>query len=54
LVKERTLARNTILALHKYRVNGTVFNMSEFYAAFPDIGSNDKLFRPIEQRPVIW
>ena len=50
----RTLVSINEHSPNKYRVNGTAFNMPEFYAAFPGIGPNDKLFRPIEQRPVIW
>jgi putative endopeptidase len=38
----------------KVRINGVVYNMPEFYAAFPSIKPGDKLFRPVEQRPVIW
>jgi putative endopeptidase len=38
----------------KVRINGVVYNMPEFYEAFPDIKPGDKLFRPVEQRPVIW
>ena len=38
----------------KTRVNGVVYNMPEFYAAFPDVKPGDKLFRTAEQRPVIW
>ena len=38
----------------KIRINGVVYNMPEFYGAFPDIKPGDKLFRPVEQRPVIW
>jgi putative endopeptidase len=38
----------------KVRINGVVYNMPEFYAAFPGIKQGDKLFRPAEQRPVIW
>ena len=38
----------------KVRINGVVYNMPEFYAAFPDIKPGDKLFRAPEQRPVIW
>ena len=38
----------------KVRINGVVYNMPEFYGAFPDIKPGDKLFRPVEQRPVIW
>jgi Predicted metalloendopeptidase len=38
----------------KIRINGVVYNMPEFYAAFPVIKQGDKLFRTSEQRPVIW
>ena len=38
----------------KARINGVVYNMPEFYSAFPDIKPGDKLFRAQEQRPVIW
>ena len=38
----------------KVRINGVVYNMPEFYAAFPNVKAGDKLFRAPEQRPVIW
>jgi putative endopeptidase len=38
----------------KVRINGVVYNMPEFYAAFPSVKQGDKLFRAPEQRPVIW
>ena len=38
----------------KVRINGVVYNMPEFYAAFPNIKTGQKLFRTEEQRPVIW
>lgn len=38
----------------KVRINGVVYNMPEFYAAFPDVKSGDKLYRPEDKRPVIW
>jgi putative endopeptidase len=38
----------------KVRINGVVYNMPEFYAAFPDVKPGDKLFRVPKQRPVIW
>jgi putative endopeptidase len=38
----------------KIRINGVVYNMPEFYAAFTDVKPVDKLFRQVEQRPVIW
>ncbi len=37
----------------KYRVNGGVFNIPEFYETF-NIKETDKLYRSPEQRPVIW
>lgn len=50
--------RNTVLtSTHspsRFRVNGVVFNMPEFYDAFPEVKSGDKLFRPDAQRPEIW
>jgi putative endopeptidase len=38
----------------KVRINGVVYNMPEFYSAFPEVKAGDKLFRTTEQRPVIW
>ncbi len=38
----------------KVRINGVVYNMPEFYAAFTNVKAGDKLFRQAEQRPVIW
>jgi putative endopeptidase len=38
----------------KVRINGVVYNMPEFYSAFPDVKPGEKLFRSTEQRPVIW
>jgi len=38
----------------KVRINGVVYNMPEFYAAFDNVKPGDKLFRTGEQRPVIW
>ncbi len=38
----------------KVRINGVVYNMPEFYKAFPSVKPVDKLFRAPEQRPVIW
>jgi len=38
----------------KVRINGIVYDMPEFYAAFTDVMAGDKLFRAPEQRPVIW
>ncbi|HWQ20210.1 MAG TPA: M13-type metalloendopeptidase [Methanotrichaceae archaeon] len=38
----------------KFRVNGAVFNVPEFYNAFPEVQSGDKLYRPPAERPAIW
>jgi putative endopeptidase len=38
----------------KFRVNGVVSNMPEFYKAFPNVSQGDKLYRPESERPVIW
>lgn len=38
----------------KFRANGPLFNMPEFYDAFPGIGPDNTLYRPKDQRPVIW
>jgi putative endopeptidase len=38
----------------RFRVNGVVFNVSEFYKAFPSVKPMDKLYRPENKRPVIW
>jgi putative endopeptidase len=38
----------------RFRVNGVVFNVPEFYKAFPNVKTGDKLYRPENDRPVIW
>ena len=38
----------------RFRVNGVVFNVPEFYKAFPSVKPGDKLYRPESERPVIW
>ena len=39
---------------NRYRVNGVLFNMPEFYKAFPEIQPGDALYRNESERPVIW
>lgn len=50
--------RNQVLsdvhAPNDLRVNCVVFNIPEFYAAFPGITPENRLFRPPEMRPRIW
>jgi putative endopeptidase len=50
--------RNQVLsdvhAPNRLRVNCVVFNMPEFYAAFPDITPASRLYRPPGKRPEIW
>ena len=38
----------------KFRVNGVVYNVPEFYKAFPDVRPGDKLYKPESERLVIW
>ncbi len=38
----------------KFRVNGVLFNIPEFYEAFPEIRPGDALYREVGERPVIW
>jgi len=51
------LRTQTLTDMHspaKFRVNGVVFNMPEFYKAFPIVKPGNKLYRPESERPVIW
>jgi|WetSurSiteA1Bulk_404760.scaffolds.fasta_scaffold07843_1 putative endopeptidase len=50
----RTLALTDTHSPARFRVNGAVFNVPEFYEAFPDVKPADKLYRPESERPVIW
>ena len=38
----------------KVRINGVVYNVPDFYKAFPQVKPGDKLYRPADERPVIW
>ena len=38
----------------RFRVNGVVFNMPEFYQAFSEVKPGDKLYIPKVERPIIW
>jgi putative endopeptidase len=50
----RTLALIDMHSPARFRVNGVVFNVPEFYKAFPNVKQADKLYRPESKRPVIW
>lgn len=50
----RTLTLSNVHSPAKFRVNGVVFNVPEFYKAFPSVKPGDKLYRPEDERPVIW
>ena len=55
-VRDAALMRQVREDVHspaKFRINGGLFNVPEFYKAF-GIKEGDKLFRTVEQRPVIW
>jgi putative endopeptidase len=55
-IRDKELMRRIKEDVHspgKYRVNGGVFNIPQFYAAF-NIKPENKLYRTPEQRPVIW
>ncbi len=56
-IRDEALRTSILSDVHvpaRFRVNGTVFNMPEFYAAFPEITPENKFYRAPEQRPVIW
>jgi putative endopeptidase len=38
----------------RFRVNGTLFNVPEFYVAFPEVTSDNPFYRSPDRRPVIW
>ena len=51
------LRMQTLLDTHspaRFRVNGVVFNVPEFYKAFPNVKPGDELYKPESERPVIW
>jgi putative endopeptidase len=56
-VTEGYLRGKTLIDTHppsRFRINGVVYNMPEFYKAFPDVKPGDKLYKPESERPVIW
>ena len=56
-IRDKALVRLIKEDVHspaKFRVNCIVYNMLEFYAAFPEITSADKLFKEISNRANIW
>lgn len=56
VIRDKELMRRVKEDVHspgRFRVNGALFNIPEFYEAF-DIGENDLLYRSPEVRPKIW
>jgi len=56
-IREKALLRQLQEDVHspaQYRVNGALFDIPEFYEAFPQIKPTDKLFRTQDKLPVIW
>jgi len=49
----RNRASTDPLTANKYRVNGAMFNVLEFYEMFPEIQPGDALYRIMSERPVI-
>ncbi len=55
-IRDKALKRKCQEDVHpwgKFRVNGALVNVPEFYQAF-EINQDDPLYRSPEQRPVIW
>jgi putative endopeptidase len=50
----RTQVLTDVHSPSKFRLDGVVFNMPEFYRAFPEIKPGDKLYRLKEDRAAIW
>ncbi|MDD1762209.1 MAG: hypothetical protein LUQ59_08235 [Methanothrix sp.] len=50
----RTLVQVDSHSPTRFRVNGVLFNVPEFYKAFPEVKVEDKLYRPEDLRPIIW
>lgn len=56
VIRDKELMRRVKEDVHspgRFRVNGALFNIPEFYVAF-DIKESDPLYRSPEQRPKIW
>lgn len=56
-IRDKELMRRIKEDVHspgEFRVNGPLFNMAEFYAAFPEVNKGGKLFIAEEERAKIW
>lgn len=57
MIRDEALRKQVRTDVHspaRFRVNGTLFNVPAFYDAFPEIRSDNVLYRPADKRPVIW
>ena len=50
----RTRVLTNVHSPSRFRVNGVVYNIPEFYRAFSSVKPQDKMYRSEKERPVIW
>jgi putative endopeptidase len=50
----RDFGKSETESIAEFRVNGVVFNVPEFYRAFPIVKPDEKLYRQENERLVIW
>jgi putative endopeptidase len=56
-IRDEALRTGVLSDVHspgRLRVNGILFNVPEFYGAFPEIGPGDRLYLSPDQRIAIW
>ncbi|HEX2920111.1 MAG TPA: M13 family metallopeptidase [Bacteroidales bacterium] len=56
-MREEELRRRVMIDVHspaRFRVNGVVYNIPEFYGAFPEVTVEGKLYIPEDKRAVVW
>jgi putative endopeptidase len=56
-IKDEMLRMDVLTDVHspaRFRIDGVVYNIPEFYDAFTDVKPGDEMYRPVGDRPVIW